>query len=43
MNLEKPGVFRVQLTFNNSAAFKRNDTQWTGFFSGEPFTIEIAP
>jgi hypothetical protein len=43
MTFEKPGVYRVQLTFNNSAAFKRNDGQWTGFISGEPFTVEITP
>ena len=43
MSFEKPGVYRVQLTFSNSTAFKRNDAQWTGFFSGEPFSIEITP
>ena len=43
MSFERTGVYRVQLTFNNSAAVKRNDGQWTGFFSGETFSIEIAP
>jgi hypothetical protein len=42
MNFEKPGLYRVELTFNNSTAFKRSDSQWTGFLSGEPFSIQIA-
>jgi len=43
MSFEKPGVYRVQLTFDASPAIKRNNAEWTGFISGEPFTIEIAP
>jgi hypothetical protein len=43
MSFDKPGLYRIQLTFDNSAARKRSDSQWTGFFSGEPFTVEITP
>ena len=43
LSFDKPGVYRVQLTFDNHTAFKRNAAEWTGFFSGEPFTVEIAP
>jgi hypothetical protein len=43
MNLQMPGHYRVQLIFNNSAALKSNDAQWTGYLSSEPFTVEIIP
>jgi hypothetical protein len=41
--LEKPGVYKAALIFDNSKLVKQNKEEWTGYFTGPPFEIVVAP
>jgi hypothetical protein len=43
MSFEKLGTYSVQVQFDNSHLPRNGDVEWTGFLSGEPFTVTIQP
>jgi hypothetical protein len=41
--LDKLGVYKAALIFDNSKLLKQNKEEWTGYFTGPPFEIVVVP